>query len=179
MKKLRCENCNGELKIEDNNEYAYCNYCRTRYKLNEDKTVVFKIDDSVKDVYESTTKMITPIALVISVMIFIFAILFGIGVYKLMGGGKPSEYEIRSYNSELEMYKGTQSKFFIDYLIDDIVERNSKNKRQITVEYNDISTSNVDEISDLKNKLDKYFYEIKFEYDSKGFINKTIITDTK
>ena len=27
MKKLKCENCGANLKIEDNNEYAYCEYC--------------------------------------------------------------------------------------------------------------------------------------------------------
>ena len=35
MKKLRCSSCNGELTLDENKEYATCNYCGTKYKLKE------------------------------------------------------------------------------------------------------------------------------------------------
>lgn len=35
MKKLKCDNCGANLKIDDNNEYAYCEYCNLKYKFDE------------------------------------------------------------------------------------------------------------------------------------------------
>ena len=45
MKKLKCEECGGHLTIDPDKEYATCQYCKTKYKLNDDKTIVIKMDD--------------------------------------------------------------------------------------------------------------------------------------
>lgn len=54
MKKLRCTSCGAELKIEENKEYAICEHCGSRYKLNEDFNINIKLDDNVKDVINNS-----------------------------------------------------------------------------------------------------------------------------
>ena len=176
MKKLRCENCGGELIVDEQEEYATCNYCKTKYKLNEDKTITIKLDDDLKemytDSYKTAKKVITPMFIIVPIiMIVIFgAMIFGISK-GVSSSGKTD------HNSKLEMHKGTQSKFFVNYLLDDIVENNKKSKRIIVVVYNDFNSSNPNEIVNLKQSLPNKSYEVKLEYDSKGYINKVILED--
>ena len=42
MKKLKCDNCGANLKIDDNNEYAYCEYCNLKYKFDEKVIQILK-----------------------------------------------------------------------------------------------------------------------------------------
>ena len=50
MEKLKCSSCGGNLQVEENKEYAVCDHCGARYKLNEDLNINFKIDDNMKEV---------------------------------------------------------------------------------------------------------------------------------
>jgi uncharacterized membrane protein len=90
-----------------------------------------------------------------------------------------SQYEITSFNSNLEIYNGTEYGTQVESLLDNV---NTKIKKEtnhsITVVYGNISTSNTTEISNIKKQLKTTSkYEVSFDYDSDGFINKVTITD--
>lgn len=50
MEKLKCTSCGGHLQVEDNKEYAVCDHCGARYKLNEDLNINIKLDDNMKEI---------------------------------------------------------------------------------------------------------------------------------
>ena len=180
MKKLRCESCGGELRVEENNEYASCDYCRTRYKLNEDKTIVIKIDDSIKDACNNVGKKVIPLAFVGVTLVIIFIVGFGVLMSsQIFGDNDNDKFDISSFNNQFEMTKGTEPTYFVGILLDEVSESNKKNKRKVTVVYNEISTDDSEKIVNLKHKLNASAYEVKHEYDSKGYINKIIIEDIK
>ena len=176
MKKLRCESCGGELEVEANEEYANCKYCRTRYKLNDNKTVVFKIDDSFTKVTDDLGKKIIPFAFVGVSLIMIFMISFGVILSSKHRTSVESE-NASNFNFSISHYAGTYAKVFVANMLDEISTNNKTNNRKITVVYNDKSVTDSDEIVKLKHSLVDKDYEIKFEYDSKGYINKAVIED--
>ena len=76
MKKLRCTSCGAELKIEDNNEYAICEHCRSRYKLNEDLNINIKLDDNIKEVIDNTLGVSKRFSKFLFIPILLFIIVF-------------------------------------------------------------------------------------------------------
>lgn len=68
MEKLKCSSCGGHLQVEDNKEYAVCDHCGAKYKLNEDLNINIKLDDNMKEVLntglgimnKSTKYMVVP-----------------------------------------------------------------------------------------------------------------------
>ena len=176
MKKLRCESCGGELKVEENGEYANCNYCRTRYKLNEDKTITIKIDKDLKDIYRDNYNDMKKFRLPFMLIPFIAFIIISISMFVLTEKHS-TDIDQYNYNSGIELYSGTESSFFVGELLDKVVSLNIKNTRQITVVYNNISTSDRDELVNLKHSLSAEEYEVKLEYDDKGYVSKVIIED--
>ncbi|MBP3707478.1 MAG: helix-turn-helix transcriptional regulator [Clostridia bacterium] len=87
-----------------------------------------------------------------------------------------SEVEIMQFNGFIEMRKGTQDKFFITGLLDEIISSNQKNPNRIVVlEYNETTTSDADEIRNIKYNLASGKYDVILEYDNVGFINKVIL----
>jgi len=92
-------------------------------------------------------------------------------------GNQYSKVEIMAFNSVFELYNGTQSKFFVSNLLEEVVTNNKTKKDHIiTVVYNEMSTSNTDEITTLKQNLeDGNDYEVSLDYDTNGFVNKISI----
>ena len=84
-----------------------------------------------------------------------------------------------SYNFELESYKGTQDGEDIKELIDTITELIEKyESHPITIIYNDINTTNKDEINNLKSQFDnEKEYNVSFNYDENGYISQITITE--
>ncbi len=84
MEKLNCSSCGGHLEVEENKEYAKCNHCGARYKLNEDLNVNIKLDDNMKEVLNNglgTVKhaskfMLIPIILFITIIVLSFIFSF-------------------------------------------------------------------------------------------------------
>ena len=76
MEKLKCSSCGGHLKIEDNKEYAVCEYCGAKYKLNEDLNINIKLDDNMKELLDdgSRTLKYTSKAALITEIVVIFII---------------------------------------------------------------------------------------------------------
>ena len=83
MEKLKCSSCGAELEVEENKEYAKCNHCGTKYKLNEDLNINFKIDDNTKEVLTKGLGNIQcfSILLLVPILAFIIIIVTSIGIH--------------------------------------------------------------------------------------------------
>ena len=205
MQKLKCESCGGNIKIEEDKEFATCPFCKTKYKLNETKNVYIKLDDNAKELLENSINhfgKISKIAIIPFIVVFLIiialalTIIFNISKAKK---GEPIDNQITnnektidntinnikktisksSFNSKFEMYSGTQSKFFIESLLDNVVTNNKTNKELlVTVIYKDKTTTDPDEIVNIKHSLkDKIKYEIKLDYDKDNYVNNITIEE--
>ena len=179
MKKLKCESCGGLLKVDETGEYASCDYCKTTYKLNEDHTVTFKMDDNMKGSVETGFKAVKAVSIVgfiipMVIGIIVFAGIIGLAIYMK---GDSSPIKKSEFNRTYERDAGTKQKIFIALTLDNVVTNNKTNsKHLIAVEYSDKSTTKPEEIIEIKKSLDNFReYEVSFEYDSDGYINKMII----
>ncbi len=87
--------------------------------------------------------------------------------------------EVVSFNSDLEMYIGTKFGSQVSVLLDNVVTKIKKNtNRSINVVYGDKEVSNPEDIIKLKSSFDDMTrYEVSFDYDSDGFVNKVTIYD--
>ena len=201
MKKLKCTSCGGDMSVDEKNEYAVCKYCNTKYKLNEDINVNINVDEDLKNAISSGISSVGKSAKFIFIPIIIFAVIgmiiflttfisnrkhiddFSDTVKENMDENIEenvnemiSSAEIGSYNNAIEMYSGTESKFFVDSLLDKIVTSNKKNAdRLITVVYGEYSTSDPYEIVNLKHSLEDGDYEVSLDYDKDGFINRVTL----
>jgi len=87
-----------------------------------------------------------------------------------------SKFEISKFNNSLEIYAGTTMGGSVIRVIDTIITSNKTEERKITVKYLENETQNEDEIKNIKREIGTFNnYEITFEYDAEGFINKAII----
>lgn len=97
------------------------------------------------------------------------------GVYDDISEGQMlmnNDFNISSFNSSLELYKGENSGSFLKSLLDKVIESNKTEERKIAVRYNEIDTQNTDEIQEFKLSLnDDYNFDVVFEYDEEGYIN--------
>ena len=85
--------------------------------------------------------------------------------------------EARSFN--IHYTRGTRSGFHIQYDLERIITSNMENPtKQIYVNYEDIDSNEKDVIKSIKGKLGTHTnYNIEFEYDAEGYINKYIIEE--
>lgn len=183
MKKLKCESCGGDIELDENKEFATCPFCQTKYQLNETKNIYIKMDEDIKEAALSIFKRnekFGKIFGIIFAVIFLFAAGFiGYNIIKQVSG--TSSFDVKRFNNEFEIRKGTQGKTTVGYLIDDIVTNNKTNKRKIKVVFGDINTTDPDEIVGIKKQLKDEFskeYEIGFDYDDKGYITKVTIEES-
>ena len=203
MKRMKCESCGANLEVKEDSDYATCPYCKVKYKIGDNKNINININDNSKEVMNnginSAKKVsIIVIILIVAVPIIIFSIIFifAFGMFKQTkvsnGNGpgiinniidyakeKQEDSDKDSFNYSFEKYSGTESKFFINNLLDKVVTNNKKNSnRLITVIYNDKKTTDPDEIVSIKHLLDdNNEYEVKLDYDEKGYVNKITLLD--
>jgi len=192
MKKLRCTSCGAELKIEDNNEYAICEHCKSRYKLNEDLNINIKLDDNVKEVIDNTLGVSNKF----SKFMFIPIIIFFIAVACIITFSVKSQMDFRKSHSEIKEKSenetndmieegkkslfnlqfsssaGTESGFFVKSTLDRVIESNKVNDRKVSVIYNDNSTTDENKIIEIKHGLnDRDQFEVYVNYDN-GYVNE-------
>lgn len=87
-----------------------------------------------------------------------------------------SEFEVSSFNNGLEIYAGSKMGGTVTVVLDNIITSNKTEDRKITVKYMETETQNENEIKGIKRNIGNFNnYEITFEYDADGFINKAII----
>ena len=208
MQKLKCETCGGNIEIEEDKEFATCPFCKTKYKLNETKNVYIKLDDNTKELLEHSMHnfgnmsklVLIPFAVIIIIIIITtFTIIYNgakrtktISNNPITNNENNAEETIdkaindikktiskTSFNSKFETYSGTKSKFLIQSLLDNAVTNNKTNKDLlVTVTYKDISTTDPDEIVNIKHSLkDNTNYEVKLDYDEDNYVNRITIED--
>ena len=96
--------------------------------------------------------------------------------------GKIGNFEQESFNSKFKtLYYGDVNGDFMGNFLDEIVKSNEENSnRIITLKYKDLETSNAQEIRSVKDKIsNNKIYEVSYEYDENGYINKAIILREK
>lgn len=203
MKKLKCESCGGTIEIDDDKEFATCPFCKTKYKLNETKNIYIKLDDNTKEILEKSIGGIKKTRMLIIIpAIIVFIAIFAITISSFINFNKTEEdfddiiennnndvtntyEEIKtkisksSFNSKFETYSGTDAKIFVESLLDNVVTNNKTNKDMlVTVIYKEKSTTDPDEIVDIKHSLnDRAKYEVKLDYDDDGYVSTVTIED--
>ena len=89
---------------------------------------------------------------------------------------KISDIDIRMFNNSIEIYSGTKMGGAVTGVLDNIITSNKKEERKITVKYSNIESQNEEEIKSIKRKIETFKnYEVSFDYDEDGFINKATI----
>lgn len=193
MKKLRCTSCGAELKVEDNNEYAICEHCGSRYKLKDDLNINIKVDDDIKKVITSSARgfskfMLIPIVMFVVVfcLIIFFAIKSRIDFNNKVDENKQKNEEQQEImdklneKSEKQLFNwkftsaaGTKSAFFVKEILDDIIESNKIYDRKINLLFNGKTMNDENDIISIKHSLnDKDNYEVSKNYDDNGYINE-------
>lgn len=83
-----------------------------------------------------------------------------------------SKINTSSFNSDFEMYKGTEYGSSVSRLLDEVITNNKKNKeRLVRVVYENTETTDPTEIKDLKKKFDTWDkLEVSLDYDDEGFV---------
>lgn len=200
MKKMKCTSCGAELKVEDNKEYAVCEHCGSKYKLNEDLNVNIKIDDNVKEIIDSglgAAKKFSKLSLIpvgLFFVVFICIIAFAIKSevdFNERSKKTQDEYQEKAdkekekadkvkeeakkmnFNFQFENSSGTKSTFFLKYIFDDIIESNKKNERKVALLFNGESTTDESRIIEIKHGLgDTDEFEVSINYDDDGYVNE-------
>ncbi len=194
MKKLRCSSCGAELNVEENNEYAVCSHCGTRYKLNEDLNLNIKLDDNMKSVLNNGLETVKhpPKFMVVAIIIF-FIIILTITITSFIKINNDRENikdnikeeqhqgldqfveENKKYQFNFQFIhdNGTKSDFFLEGILDKIIQSNKTHERLIILVFNGTEKTTEKEILDVKHSL-KGDYEVSFNYDD-GYINKIIV----
>ena len=205
MKKLKCSSCGAELHVEDNKEYAVCNHCGSRYKLNEDLNVNIKLDDNMKEVLNNglgtvkNASKVMIIPFVLFALIFIAIFVFGfININKSKQSAEENrektheqvkeqneiinkqqeEAKKEMFNFQFANDNGTKSAFFLESTLDEIIESNKTQDRLVTLVFNGKEVTEESEIINIKHSL-KGDYEVSFNYDDEGYINKIIVDKIK
>jgi DNA-directed RNA polymerase subunit M/transcription elongation factor TFIIS len=193
MEKLRCSSCGAELQVEDNKEYAVCNHCGSKYKLNEDLNINIKLDDNTKEVINAGASTVKHVSKYIFIPI-ILVILINLGIIIYFGVKSPSnnineenqKKTEENINKQQELAKkemfnfqftndnGTKSAFFLKNTLDTIIQSNKTNERKVTLVFDGKETTDETEIINIKQSLDGD-YEVSFDYDRDGYINKIIV----
>ena len=90
---------------------------------------------------------------------------------------KNVEIEKKAFNSKFEIMIGSDSGFSVKELLDITIMNNKKNKEHLVmVKYNDVTTSNPDEILEMKKEIgEDDEFETSLDYDDAGFVNQLTI----
>lgn len=81
------------------------------------------------------------------------------------------------FNIGFTYAEGTKATIFVENILDKVVTSNKQNKDMlITVVYKETSTTDVDEIKNIKKSLEQWaVYEVSVDYDEAGYVNKITI----
>lgn len=87
-----------------------------------------------------------------------------------------TQFEISSFNGSFEIFAGTKMGGSVISVLDSIITNNKTGERKITVKSNNKETQDENEIRNIKQNINRFDdYELIFEYDENGFINKAVI----
>ena len=196
MKEMKCKNCGAVIHIDENVKTATCNYCGSTYSAKDQITYNFNINmnDNTKEVINNAfnsvsnvPKRVISIFIIFFVFSFIMSITFSILRFSVVedrpnyndwdNKEKYDDFDKDFFNSKYEWYEGEQSLFWMEYLFYSIIENNLEEDNIITILYNDVQATTEEEIDSIRNSLEDKRYNLHFEKDSEGYINKLTITD--
>ena len=196
MKEMKCKNCGAVIHIDENVKTTTCNYCGSTYSAKDQITYNFNINmnDNTKEVFNNAfnsvsnvPKRVISIFIIFFVFSFIMSITFSILRFSVVedrpnyndwdNKEKYDDFDKDFFNSKYEWYEGEQSLFWMEYLFDSIIENNLEEDHIITIFYNDVQATSEEEIDSIRNSLEDKRYNLHFEKDSDGYINKLTITD--
>lgn len=99
-----------------------------------------------------------------------------ISMQKEMAQNSNIEFERNSFNGKIEIYSGTNMGGNVKALIDTVVTNNKTKDRKITIKYNEIETTNSDDLIELKGEINDFDnYEVILNYDNDNYICEAII----
>lgn len=89
------------------------------------------------------------------------------------------DFDKESFNSQYEFRTGTKWGSSVASLLDDVITNNKTNKKHIIkVVFGEITTTDHNEIKNMKRKLDDFTdYEVSLDYDDNGWANKITIEE--
>ena len=90
---------------------------------------------------------------------------------------------INSFNSRFEFFSGSKVKAVVSNIIDEVIKNNQKDKdHKIEVVFdNNYYGTDMNELRKIKSNLKNFnngniqYYEVNFDYDDDGYINKVVI----
>ena len=173
---LRCPNCGSNLKINEDDKHAKCSHCESDLLIEKD------MDDELKATIIENMKKNGKISRTVIIWFLVSSALISIiifGAFICIGIFGTREAKTSDYNFPFMGDAGTKWGSTIGYTLDDVISTNKKHKdRKITVIYNDIKTTNEDDIIKIKHELGDFkYYELKIDYDKDGYVNKVTILD--
>lgn len=192
MKKLKCSSCGGNLKVEDNKEYAVCEYCGSRYKLNEDLNINLKMDDSVRNIFGGGFAQMDGFSKGASKVIIVFAIgmisIIAMTMFFRFGhdfSSNPTsniesntKADVDHFNFQFYGANGTNTAFLVKKTLDDIIQSNKTNDRKVILDFEGNETTDESEIINIKHSLSGS-YEVSLNYDDVGYIYKISVEKIK
>ena len=90
----------------------------------------------------------------------------------------PTTFDTYSFNMGFEILQGSNTDLGVITALDRVIASNKKNDRKITVNYKETETQEENDIINIKKQINNMGeYNISFDYDSDGFINKVTIMD--
>lgn len=172
MEKMRCSSCGGEINVDSNSEYGTCPYCNTKYKLKNDINFNIKLDNNTKDILNKGIKQFSKFSILPIIVFFIVIITIGIIIFRFANAN--NSFNKTSFNNQFYGANGTKNSFFLQRTFDSIIESNKTHEKQVILEFENKEITNEKEIIEIKHSLNGN-YEVSFNYDKNGFINKIII----
>ena len=172
MEKMRCSSCGGEITIDNDKEYGTCPYCNTKYKLNKDINFNIKLDDNTKEIIDKNSKRFSKFLILPIIVFIVIFITIIVNIFRF--NSNDNNFNKTSFNNQFFGANGTQNSFFLKSTLDNIIESNKTHERKVTLEFEKKEITDEKEIIEIKHSLDGN-YEVSFNYDKKGFINKITI----
>ena len=186
---VKCKFCNTTFAVED----AYTDgYKIEKGKLQAQSEHFAKSMEQVNDflnnnpiakIHKKMSIIITIIFVVIFVMVLIGIISTSVSQNKMRDkinddsiindmNDYMSDFDIKVFNNQFEMYKGTEYGSSVGRLLDEVSTNNKKNAdNQVTVVFKETTTKDPEEMKNIKKQLGDWTeYEVSFEYNDSGLI---------
>lgn len=195
LKELKCINCGAKLKVNPEDEMATCQYCKTRFSVESAYNDGYKyqkgvldaqqehMDKQMDDLKKSGPFKFVKIFIIIVTSIIIisflttFIFIFG-GFSHLKNNSGIIGSQIKSsFNNYYENHIGKQSGFWIESLINEVIENNTTNSRKITITFEERIYTTTSELKEVLSSIDNnkdYFVELEY---TDGYVSNIIITN--
>lgn len=195
-KKIDCPNCGSSFVVKDvASREVKCKYCGSSFAYTPDEEEIryaeaegerarataeeynaktrYEMLQQGKSILKRSSMMTIPF-----VIIFLISAIVVITIFGNVIGSVRNETKDRAAREFNFGYKdGYRVGSFVKDDLGDIITSNKSNEEHIiTVEFDGVSTADVDEIKEIRDKLEDFTkYDVSFEKDSDGYITKYII----